>query len=64
MKITRRELAGAAAAAAAVHAEAAAQPDNPEELRKAASTRIRQSAEAIAKTNVPVETDPAFSFRP
>ncbi len=64
MKITRRELAGAIAGAAAGRAEPPAQQDNREELRKAAAARVRESSEAIAKTKVPIETDPAFSFRP
>lgn len=62
MKLTRRELAGALAGPAALMAQAPqASPDDV--LEKAREEQRRDSA-AIAKLRVPIETEPAFVFRP
>ncbi len=62
MKISRRELAGLAAGAAVTRAQTR-EADSPEELLKRAQEGIRRSSTAIAKYQVPAETEPAFSFR-
>ena len=61
MKLTRRELA----AAALVPACAAAQEPAPanKEL-EAAREAVRRSGEALAKRDIPIETEPAFQFKP
>ncbi len=61
MKLTRREWAGALAApAAALAYEPPASAD--EGLEKAREKQRRDTA-AIAKLQVPIETEPAFFFR-
>lgn len=61
MKVTRREWAGALAAGA-LQSAASAQ-ETPEELRKDVQEDLRRSAEAIAKTPLPMHVEPAFSFK-
>ncbi len=68
MKLTRRELAGALTGGAAALAAAAALPQSPEtqaseELLKAAIEEQRRDSARIAKLEVPMDTEPAFSFR-
>jgi hypothetical protein len=57
MKLTRRELAAAALAPAAL-------PQSPPagEL-EAARENLRRSAEALDKFDLPMETEPDFQFR-
>ncbi len=64
MKLTRRELAAAAAAPAL-----AARGPSPEEAAAdkellAAREAVSRNAEALAKREVPMETEPAFQFKP
>ncbi len=60
MELTRRELAGALAAAAAAAAQTPA--DTREQLEKAAAERVRGISERLAKYDVPMTLEPAFSF--
>ncbi len=72
MKLTRRELAGIVAATpAAVRGAASAlppqapgdAPESPEQLRKSAVEDARKAAAEIRKFKVPIEAEPAFTFR-
>jgi hypothetical protein len=60
MKITRRELAAAALAPAAAAQTAPATAG--QELR-AAQDVVSRNAEALAKVQLPQETEPAFQFK-
>jgi hypothetical protein len=62
MKLTRRELAGMAAAIvpAAVRGD---EPDSPEQLYKSAAEDARKAAGEIRNFKTPIETEPAFTFR-
>jgi hypothetical protein len=62
-KITRRRLAAAAfgSAAAVRAAQTAAGP--PEDPHAAALEQLRKNSEALGKTQVPMSTEPAFSFK-
>ena len=62
MKLTRRELAGAIAAAPASLAQAQPAPAPDEEL-KAARDRLRSNGAALAKQETPMSTEPAFQFK-
>jgi hypothetical protein len=62
MKLTRREVAGALAVPAATLAQSP-QASVDEGLDKAREKQRRDSA-AIAKLEVPIETEPALFFRP
>jgi hypothetical protein len=61
MKITRRQLAGALAAGALDSAARAG--ESPEDLRKQIQDDLRQNAAKIAKTPLPMNVEPAFSFK-
>ncbi len=66
MKLTRREAAAALFTTPALAAQAqpsAAKTETPAELLGAAKDRLRRNAETLAKTRVPMSTEPAFSFR-
>jgi hypothetical protein len=62
-------LAGAGVASQTVSGSAAAQtpapqlPPNPDRLA-AAREENRHAAEALARFNIPMSTEPAFEFRP
>jgi len=56
MKVTRRELSTLALAAAA--------PAQNTDDSKAARENLQRNAQAMAKVKVPVETEPAFQFKP
>lgn len=60
MKLTRRKLAAALLAPAAVQAQ---QPAPPRDEVEAARARLKANAETVAKVEVPMSTEPAFSFR-
>jgi hypothetical protein len=57
MKLTRRELA------AAVLAPAAVSQTSPGEDLEAARESLRREAAALDKFNLPMETEPDFQFR-
>jgi hypothetical protein len=64
VKFTRRKLAATLAASAA----AMAQPQTPssatpDEELKAARERIKTAADALARQEVPLATEPAFQFK-
>jgi hypothetical protein len=59
MKLTRRKLAAALLAPAA----AAQQQPPPADDLAAARARLKANADAIAKVEVPMSTEPAFSFK-
>jgi hypothetical protein len=61
MQITRRELAAAVLAAAPASPQSA--PTTPEDLLKAARDRLKANADALAKVDVPMATEPAFQFK-
>jgi hypothetical protein len=61
MKLTRREMVAALAPAAAM-AQAPA-PATPADELKAAQARLKANSQALAKLQVPMETEPAFQFR-
>jgi hypothetical protein len=58
VKLTRRELAAAALA------PAAAAQERPAEELEAARRKVRRLGEELGKFKLPVETEPAFQFRP
>ena len=64
MKLTRRQLAAALAAAPAGAALAQTAPAQPEDLDAAARTRLKGNADALRAVKLPVETEPAFQFKP
>ena len=59
MKLTRRALATAVLAPAAL----AQTPPAAEDDLKAARDRIKSNGEALAKVEIPMSTEPAFQFR-
>jgi len=64
-KMTRRDLAavlGSAATAAMVQAQSAPTAP-PEDLNTAAKDQLRQNAEAMAKVELSMSTEPAFEFK-
>lgn len=61
MKITRRELAAALGSAATLRSPAAENP--PADLNVAAKEQIEKNAEALAKVELPMSTEPAFQFK-
>ena len=63
MKLTRRQLATALTSAAALAQTPSGPPATPEEELKAARDRIKAAGAALAKQEVPVETEPAFQFK-
>ena len=62
-KITRRRLAAALVQAAALRAAQTTAAGPPEDLRAAAQERLRKNSEALGKTQLPMSTEPAFSFK-
>ncbi len=64
MRLTRRELASAAlSSAAAAHGQVPV-PGSPEEELEAARGQVRRNAEATAKVELPMATEPACIFKP
>ena len=66
MRLSRRQWVGVAAAGAAVRAAAqapAAAPDTPGEMERAALDSVRKTSARIRKIKLPIDTEPAFSFR-
>lgn len=63
MRLTRRQMVAALAPAAAM-AQAPAAPATPAGELKAAEARLQANSEALAKLEVPMDTEPAFQFRP
>ncbi|HWR52343.1 MAG TPA: hypothetical protein VN428_14620 [Bryobacteraceae bacterium] len=62
MKLTRREWAGALVVPAAALAQAP--PAMADEALEKAREEQRRESVAIAKLDVPIETEPALFFRP
>jgi len=64
MKLTRRQLAGVLAPAAAL-ARTAAQPATvaPDEEMRAAREHLKANGETLAAQAVPMSTEPAFQFK-
>ncbi len=62
MKLTRRQLT-AALAAAPLRPAPAQQPAPPEDLDAAARTRVKSTAAALEAVSLPMATEPAFQFK-
>jgi len=64
-KITRRELAAAVSASAALLAQPAPPPlpQNPEEELQAARDQVHQTSETLTKFAIPMPTEPAVHFK-
>jgi len=60
--MTRRQLAGAVLATAAMAQTPPAAPANPEGELEAARQQNQRCSEALAKVQVPMEAEPAFHF--
>jgi hypothetical protein len=61
-RLTRRQLAGAILATAAVAQTPPSAPSNPETELKAAREQNAHTAEVLAKVEVPIAVEPAFHF--
>jgi hypothetical protein len=61
--MTRRELALAAAPAAALAQTDPAKPETAEDLLAAARTQIRNNSAALAKYKIETALEPAFQFK-
>jgi len=59
MRITRRELTAALLAATPTPAQTP-----QDDLVKAARDRLKSNADALAKVELPMATEPAFQFKP
>ena len=65
LKMTRRDLAavlGSAASVVAVRAQDSP-AGQPEDLNTAAKDQLRRDAEAMAKVDLSMSTEPAFQFK-
>ena len=62
MQLTRRKLTAALLAPAAV-AQGQNPPASADDLDAAARARLKSDSDAIAKVDVPMSTEPAFSFK-
>ncbi len=62
MRLTRRQLAVTLASSAAL-AQAPSTPSSPDAELKAARDRLRENAEALARREIPMVTEPAFQFK-
>lgn len=60
MKLTRRKLALVLASSAGAAAQTEAPP---EDEAKTARDRLRAAADALAKHDIPMSTEPAFQFK-
>jgi hypothetical protein len=63
MKLTRRQLATALTAAAALAQTPSGPPATPEDELKAARDRFQANGAALARREVPMATEPAFQFK-
>jgi hypothetical protein len=66
MKLTRRQLVIAAAAgstALKASAQSASTQTPTDRAPQAATERVRQNAETLAKFTIPITTEPAFQFK-
>lgn len=63
MKLTRRQMVAALAPAMAVAQAPSPAPSTPADELKAAEARLKANSEALAKLQVPMDTEPAFQFR-
>jgi hypothetical protein len=65
MKFTRREVAVAISASAALLAQTPGPPlpQNPDEELKAVRDQLAQSAQQLAKFDLPMSTEPAAHFK-
>jgi hypothetical protein len=64
LRITRRALAAAVSASAALLAQQPPPlPQNPEEELKAVRDQMQQASQALAKFDVPISTEPAVHFK-
>ena len=63
MKLTRRELASALAAGAAV-AQTTPQPRSPEAELQAARDQLKATLVRLSMQTVPMAVEPAFLFKP
>jgi hypothetical protein len=65
LKMTRRDLATVLGSAASVAAVRAQDPpaSQPEDLNAAAKDQLRKDAEAMAKVDLSMSTEPAFQFK-
>jgi hypothetical protein len=66
MKISRRTLMQSAVMGAGAALSPAAPPQTPAaetDFPAAAHDQVRRNAEALAKANLPISTEPAFSFK-
>ena len=62
MKLTRRQLAAAVLASAAVEATAQTQPTPDDEI-KAARDRLKSNSDILSRQAIPMATEPAFRFK-
>jgi hypothetical protein len=64
MKLTRRQLSAAALASLAARAQTPAPPTpaTPEAELQGAKDQVKATAEALSQVEVPITTEPAFSF--
>jgi hypothetical protein len=62
-KLTRRQLATALTAAAALAQTPTGPPAAPEDELKAARDRLKANGAALARQEVPMATEPAFQFK-
>ncbi|MBI4874894.1 MAG: hypothetical protein HY822_09715 [Acidobacteria bacterium] len=62
-KLTRRQLAGAAAGAVSASRLAAQAPASEENLLQQARELVRKNAGQLTRREVPMSTEPAFQFR-
>ena len=62
-KLTRRQLATALTAAAALAQTPTGPPAAPEDELKAARDRLKANGAALARQEVPVAAAPAFQFK-
>jgi hypothetical protein len=62
MKITRRELAAVVTPAVAAIAQTTP-PTSPLDELKAAQARLKASADALSRADVPMDIEPAFQFK-
>ena len=64
MKLTRRELGASAIAVTALGVATAQTPSSADEsIAQAVRETNRRNAEALAKFELPIDTEPAFQFR-
>ena len=63
MKLTRRELASALVASAAMAQTPPPSPLTPEAELQAARDQVKSNADRLAAQSVPMSTAPAFQFK-